>query len=212
MTYQSMLRPVLCSICILMLITGCASPGSKINQVLQHPDYREAGFSNVLVIAVAADYDARAQFERQVVSAIRATGASATAYYTVIGRNPPVTSSDVNNAVRARNFDAVLMTRIEQQDNQVAVKGSAPDAQARRRDGNVIDLFRYDYEEFNEPERVEINSSIVLVTEMYAAREQKKVWAIESTSFNYADIYQLINSEVETIVGRLNKDRMIGRP
>jgi hypothetical protein len=211
--YQSILRPLFCSACLLILISGCAaSSGSKINQVLQHPDYRRAGFSNVLVIAVAADYNARAQFERQVVAGIRETGAAATAYYTVIGHNPPVTSSDINNAVRARNFDAVLMTRIEGQDSQVAVKGSAPDAQAKRRDGNVIDLFRYDYEEFNEPERVEINSSIVLVTEMYAAVEQKKVWAIESTSFNYSDIYHLINSEVETIVGRLKKDGMISQP
>jgi len=103
------------------------------------------------------------------------------------------------------------MTRIENQDSQVAVKGSAPDAQAVRRDGNVFDLFKYDYEELNEPDRVEINSTIVLATDLYAAGEEKRVWAIETTSFNYTDMYQLVNSEVESIVGRLKKDGMVGR-
>jgi hypothetical protein len=206
-----MLRTAVCSSLLLVLATGCASSGSKINKVLQHPDYANAGFSNLLVIAVTDDYDARAHFERQVVSGIRGTGAQATAYYTVIGHNPQITSSDINNAVRSRRFDAVLMTRIKDQDSQVAVKGSAPEATATRRTGSAVDLFRYDYEELNEPARVEINSSIVLLTELHAAAEQKVVWAIESSSFNYTDVYQLINSEAETIVGRLRKDGMIAR-
>lgn len=210
--HQSKLRDSLCNALMLVLAAACAAtPGSKINKVLQHPDYKEAGFRNVLVIAVADDYDARAQFERQVVSGIREIGAEATAYYTILGHNPPITSSGINNAVRSRHFDAVLMTRIEGQKHEVSVKGSAPDAKATHREGTVFDVFRYDYEELNEPDRVEINSSIVLVTELYAAAEQKKVWAIESTSFNYTDIYQLINSEAKTIVGRLKKDRMVGR-
>ena len=211
MLYPLSLRKASLSALLLVLLSGCVSPGSKINQLLQHPDYVDAGFSNVLVIAVTEDYETRAQFERQAASGIRETGASATAYYTVIGRNPPITSSDINNAVRARGFDAVLMTRIESQSSEVSVKGSAPEAQAAHRDGNVFDVFKYDYEELNEPDRVEINSSIVLATDLYAAEEETRVWAIESTSFNHTDMYQLISSEVETVVGRLKKDGMVGR-
>jgi len=195
---------------ILVLVAGCATSGSDTNQVLQHPAYRQAGFNNVLVIAVADDYEARAQFERQVVSGIRTTGASATAYYTVVGNNPPITRSDVQNAVQSRSFDAVLFTRVAKQGSTVAVKGSAPDAQATVRGGNVVDLFRYDYEEFNEPDRVEISSSVTLITELYAAANEQKVWAIESTSSNYTEIAQLIDAEVKTIVARLKKDRMVG--
>jgi hypothetical protein len=195
---------------VLALVAGCATSGSEINQVLQHPDYRRAGFNNVLVIAVADDYEARAQFERQVVSGIRANGASATAYYTVVGNNPPVTRTDVQMAVQSRGFDAVLLTRVAKQGSTVAVKGSAPDAQATVRGGNVVDLFRYDYEEFNEPDRVEISSSVTLITELYAAAKEEKVWAIESTSSNYAEVAQLIDAEVKTIVARLKKDQMVG--
>ena len=210
MTLQS-LRCSLFGAMVLLLVSGCATSGSDINQVLQHPDYRNAKFSNVLVIAVAADYEARAQFERQVVSGIRTTGALATAYYTVIGHNPPVTRNDIQNAVRSRGFDAVLFTRVAEQHSKVEVKGSAPEAAAVRRDGSVIDLFRYDYEEFNEPDRIEMSSSITLVTEMYSAADELKVWAIESTSSDYAETAQLIDAEVKTIVNRLKKDHMIGR-
>jgi hypothetical protein len=213
-TYQSDLCRWQRNILLVLAATAmasCASSGSKINQLLQHPDYVHAGFSDVLVIAVADDYDTRAHFERQAAAAIRETGATATPYYTVIGRNPPITSSDINNAVRARGFDSILMTRIENQDDQVAVKGSAPDAQAVRRDANnVFDVFKYDYEELNEPPRVEINSTIVLATDLFAAEKQERVWAIETTSYNYTDAYALINSEVKTIVDRLKKDGMVG--
>jgi len=77
-THQSKLRilrrKVLVGLAAIAL-ASCASSGSKINQLLQHPDYVRAGFSNVLVIAVAKDYDTRAQFERETASAIRETGA-----------------------------------------------------------------------------------------------------------------------------------------
>ncbi len=192
-----------------LLFAGCAS-SSKVSKVFEDPAYEKSSFSNVLVVAVADDYNARAQFERQVVSGIRATGATATAYYTVIGRNPPVTRNDISNAIRARNFDAVLLTRVKGQESSVSVKRGSSETKTTRRNENAFDLFRYDYEVLNEPDRVEVNTTIVLITELYAAADEKKVWAIESTSYNKSDVSQLIDGEVDAIVSRLRRDRMIG--
>lgn len=192
-----------------LLVAGCAS-SSNVSKVFEDPAYKKSSFSNVLVIAVADDYNARAQFERQVVSGIRATGATATAYYTVIGRNPPVTRNDISNAIRARNFDAVLLTRVKGQESSVSVKRGSSETKTTRRNENAFDLFRYDYEVLNEPDRVEVNTTIMLITELYAAADEKKVWAIESASYNKNDVSQLIDGEVDAIVSRLRRDRMIG--
>ena len=164
----------------------------------------------MLVIAVASDYDARAQFERQVASGIRASGAAATPYYTVIGRNPPVTRNDVANAVRARDFDAVLFTRVKGQASKVDVKDGISQAKTTRKDGGVVNLFRYDYQVLNEPDTVEVRTTVTLVTELYAAADEKKVWAIESVSSDMKDVSELIDRQVSAIVGQLRRDGMIG--
>lgn len=209
MTNRSVLHAFVLLAAAAMLATGCAS-SARVEKVLHEPDYKGAHFSNVLVIAVAHDYNARAQFERQLVVAIRASGAAATAYYTVIGHNPPVTRNDIGNAIRARNFDAVLLTRIAGQENRVAVLRGSSETKTTRRNENAFDLFRYDYEVLNEPDRVEVSSTVVLITELYAAADEKKVWAIESTSSDQSDVSGLIDSSVDAIAGQLRRDRMIG--
>lgn len=192
-----------------LLLAACGS--TQVTTTLQDPSFVRASFRNVLVIAVASDYDARAQFERQMVSGIRASGASATAYYTIVGRNPPVTRNDVSNAVRARNFDAVLFTRVKGQIiNRVDVKTGTSQAKTTRKDGGVVNLFRYDYAVLNEPDTVETSTDVTLVTELYAAADETKVWAIESVSTNQKDVSELIDNQVGAIVGQLRKDGMIG--
>ena len=83
-------------------------------------------------------------------------------YYTVIGRNPPITRSDVTNAVRSRKFDAVLLTRVVEAETETRLRDSAPDAEATARGGSLINLFRYDYTELNEPARVDLSTGVTL--------------------------------------------------
>ena len=192
-----------------LLVTACGTTTS-INSSLVEPDFEDAQFSNVLVIGAADNYDMRAQFERTVVSGIRESGAEATAYYTVLGNNPPVTASDVREAVRARGFDAVLFTRVKGSAQNVNVKDGPASASANVKGGNVFDLFRYDYEEYDEPENVRVSTNVQLITELYAAAEQKKVWVAESSSYDRESAEQIIDSEAQAIVRALKRDGLIG--
>ena len=81
------------------------SAGSGSSSVTSANDVDEQ-FGNVLVIAVAGDYNIRSHFERVIVSQIRQTGASASAWYSVIGGNKPVTKEDVIAAIDDGGFDA----------------------------------------------------------------------------------------------------------
>ena len=146
---------------------ACSTTSTKVTKILHDSDYRKTQYSNILVITVADNYNRRAQFERTVVSGIRQTGAQATAYYTVVGHNPPVSSSDIMNAVRARNFDAVVFTRVKGHSEDIVAKDATPAAQASVVGGNLFDLFRYDYEEYQEPENIRMSTSVVMVTQLY---------------------------------------------
>ena len=196
----------------LMALTSCSTTTTKVNGEFIDPNFRERQFNNVLVIGAADDYDMRAQFERTVVSLIRQTGAEATAYYTVLGHNPPLTSSDIENAVRSRGFDAVLFTRVKGSAQQVNVKEATGTAAATTKGGNLFDLFRYDYEEFDEPDNVRVSTDVQLLTELYAAEEQKKVWVAETASHDRESAEQIIDSEARAIVRALEKNGLIGPP
>ena len=193
-----------------IILSACSTTSTKVTKILDDPDYRKARFSNILVITVAADYNRRAQFERTVVSGIRETGAEATAYYTVVGHNPPVSSSDIMNAVRARNFDAVVFTRVTDRTEDIKVKDATPDAQATAIGGNLFDLFRYDYKEDNEPENSRLSTTVVLVSQRYATADQKNVWAIEIKSSDRESIDNIVESAATAVAKQLARDKLVG--
>ncbi len=163
------------------------------------------------MIGVAGDYSNRAAFERAMVSRLKAEGAAATPFYTVVGGNQPITRDIVSTVVRSRGFDAVLLTRVTSQEADVSVKGGPSDTKVTRRADRAIDLFRYDYEVLSEPDIINISSTVTLSTEMFSAADEKRMWAIESTIADKENVGQIIESAADAIMNQLRKDKLIGR-
>lgn len=201
------LRGLSSSALVLLFVLACAGATSVVRTF---DDRSGETYSNVLVIGVAADYDSRASFERGLVSRIRAAGSSATAYYTVVGRNPPINRTTVTNAVRSRDFDAVLVTRVKDRELSANVRNGPAATEPTAIGGSVFNLFRYDYEELNEPEIIDLSRTVVLTTELFAAADERRVWAIETTSRNKSNIGELIDSSADAIASKLKRDRLIG--
>ena len=128
----------------------------------------------------------------------------------MIGHNPAVTSNAIQSAIRARKFDAVLFSRAKGVTEEIKVKDGSASAQATAKGGNLFDVFRYDYEEHIEPENIRMSTDVVLVTQLYAAAEQKNIWAIKSSSFDRESVGQIIDSVTAAVVKQLKRDNMIG--
>jgi hypothetical protein len=167
--------------------------------------------NNILVIGVANDYEGRSRFERKLSRDLSAAGTSGTALYTVAGGNKPIEREAIENLVKDKGFDAVLISRVVDRNASAAMKAGASATKAIRRDDRPINLFRYDYEELNEPAVVDINLGVTIYTEVFAAASSERVWALESTISNQDSLDQLINEAAETIVRRLKRDDLIGR-
>ena len=211
MTGQFSLPRIALTTVLALLLGACGTAtGPQVIKTLHDRAYSEVTFQNILVIGVASDYTARAQFERTVASGLISAGISATPYHTVIGHNPPLTRSDVMNAVRSRGFDAVLVTRVKGQEMQVKEITGAPTTKVIRQDiGEPFNLFKYDYEELNNPVKINITETVNLITELYSAADEKKVWAIET--INSADhVGLLIDQESKALVRELRRDGKIG--
>jgi len=207
--FYSLAKPVLLFSFMLTLL-ACGTTSTQVTKILHDDDYKKTRFNNILVVAVSDNYDNRAQFERTIVSGIRQNGTDATAYYTVVGHNPPVTSALMLGAVRERNFDAVLIARVKGAEQSVSVKDGSAAAQATVRGGGVFDFFRYDYEEFNEPENIRISNNVELLTQLYAVEGKKNIWAIKSDSFDRDSVALVLDSAAAAIVQQLKRDKLIG--
>ena len=196
---------------LMLALSACGGSTGTVKKTLDNPKYTDFSYSDILVIGVAGDYDNRAAFERAMVSRIKAEGATAVAYYTVIGRNKPITRSAVSAAVKSRGFDAVLLTRVLSQSSVASVEGSTTDTKVSRMEADrVIDLFRYDYEQMTDPGDINILSTVTLSAEMFSGPDETRMWAIESTISDKENVGQIIEAAADTIMGQLKKDRLIG--
>ena len=193
-----------------ILLAACAA-STRVAKTHSDDAYANSSFSNFLVIGVAGNYNSRAQFERTVVSGLRAEGASASTYYSVVQGNEPISRDAVLGAVQSGGFDAILVTRVIGQQTDVDVKSGSAGAKASTIGGSPINFFRYDYEELNEPVRISFNTTVVLATELFSSADEKMIWAIESSSTDDAVIGVLIDNVAASIVSRLRRDGLIGR-
>lgn len=193
-----------------ILLAACAS-STSVTTTYSDDAYANASFDNFLVIAVAGDYNSRAQFERTVVSGLRTEGASAEAYYSVVGGNKPINSEAVLAAVRSGNFDAMLVTRVIDQQMNVDVDSGPAGGKSTNIGGNPLDFFRYEYEELNEPEKISFNATVVLRTELFATQDEKMIWSIESSSTDEVFGGLLIEKIAAAIVDRLAQSEFIGK-
>lgn len=186
-----------------LLLAACAAgpQTATVIRTLYSPE--QARYSNIIVVSVTGDYATRASFERQVAQALTAGSVNASAYYTVIGRNPQLTRSLLDDAIRAREFDGVLFTRVKGQEQ--------PELAPGRPVGAAFDLFRYDYAELNRDNAIRQARAYNFVTEFYSTALTEKVWAIETISNEKDTIDELITEQVLTIAGQLRADGLLGR-
>ena len=191
------------AVLLVLVLAGCASTPSTatVIRTLFNLPPGHTGFRNVLVISVAGDYSSRALYERNVAAAFADNPGQVTAYFTVVGRQPVLTRTALETAIQAREFDAVLLTRLKGQEREELV--------ANRPVGQAFDLFGYDYHELNAPAQIERARAITFVTELYSTATKQKIWAIDALSFDNETATDLINDQANTVVAQLRKDKVL---
>jgi hypothetical protein len=191
----------------LSLVAGCASPGTSTNSSAP----ATSGFSNVLVVGVAGNYDSRAYFERSVVAGLKAKGTSAAAYHQVVGGNKPLSRELVRSALSRCACDAVAVTSVLDTDADVNVKSAVTGTKVTRKEGRAMDLFRYDYEEIDEPLSLSIDTKISFSIQLYSAESESLVWSGKAKSRRVDNVGELIDDTASTVVKQLGRTGFLNR-
>ncbi len=188
---------------VFAVVSACATtPANNVIKTI-HDVEGAAPFSNILVVSVAGDIATRTEFEQAIASAISTEETTVTPFFTVVGRTPQLTRNILNNVVRAREFDAIILTRLQGQDRA--------DLVPNRPTGRLFDLYLYDYAELNYPADIEVGSTVSFVVEVYDTRTAKKVWAIESLIFDSKTVESVLSEQLAAISAEILKDGLVRR-
>lgn len=183
---------------LLSFASGCATTGEPA-----------ARYQNFLVLGMTESYNNRAQFERKLASELRERGVSATPYHQAIGGNLPVDRDAVRQLVSAERYDAVIVTRVVDQSVSVSTEQGSVAARTTRRSGRPLDLFRYDYEELNEPASLDFDYDVLVAAELYDAGTEESVWTVEVEAGNEEHVASVIDDVAVNIARRMDRARLL---
>lgn len=193
------------SISLVALASGCSST-MTIDRTFSAGNYPNAPYRNILVIAVGTDYNARARFEREMASALSSPDTTATEYYEIAGGDQELTREKIIAAIEAHDYDGVIVTQLSSMDRAVSMVSGQSTTKISRRGDRPVDFFRYDYETLNEPNEVNMDTRVVLVSDFFNAADANLIWTAESTVSDKENISILVDDTVRMIVARVKRD------
>lgn len=194
----------------IFLVVACAS-GPRVTKTFEASDVDGTVLRKVLVVVVGNDYTRRAEFERAVASRLNERGTSAIAYYTVVPGNDSLTRDVITDTIDAGQFDSLLLTRIVSQDTHANLSSGPSTLTATRREDVPFDFFRYDYEELTDPDVISVTREGTLLTELYSARDERMVWAIETTVSGEMYVSAAVDQIADAIANQLDHDGLVGQ-
>lgn len=188
---------------VTVAIAGCATS----NDATSEPEK----FDNLLVIGVAGSWDSRAQFERAVVSGLKAEGLKARSWNALVTSGKVPSRDEVLALANEHEFDAVVVTRVLDTERDIEMRSGVTGAKIRRKESGFMKLFRYDYEEYREPVELTVNTEVDLVTELYSLATEDMVWSTETRPPKSDNVAALVDGSAKVLVGKLRRSGKLDR-
>jgi hypothetical protein len=195
---------------IALFAAGCATQ-TDVEKLYQHADAGRQSYERVLVVGIAADASGRRQMEDLVTAELVKVVESAVPAYSRVGVTPTVTQDAIDMAAEATGSDAILVTHIVSVSTTGEVRQGRVDIRSECRGGNPADYFLYDHKELREPDSVTFAHEVIVVSNLYDVGSGTRLWTIQSTCVDKADLDSVMRQEAKAIVGQLRRDGLIGQ-
>ena len=192
-----------------LLLFGCAS-SDRVVKIYEDAAFAGDPFNRILVVGAHEEVGNRRQFENSLVTVLNENGPVAVASLSVMQADEPIDRDALIVAVRETGADAFMITRLLDVESSSTVEGGRVTAEAQRRnDIALVDFFRYDYAEYRDPMTVTTVRTVILLTDLYNVADEAKIWSVESTSFDKASVYGVIDGASRGITDQLRRDQLI---
>lgn len=197
----------LCAVALL-LATGCAR---QVEVVKLYHDSASVGksYQRFLVLDISSDPRRQQMFEDEIVSELQRERVEAFESHPALDASDGVLQREIDTLSEEFGADAILVTHIAAIDTRVDVEEGREDIISTCRHGDPFDYFLYDHEVLKEPDTVAFAHTVIVVSNLYDAATQQRVWSIQSTCFDKASMSEVLLDESEAIVRQLKIDKLI---
>jgi FlaG/FlaF family flagellin (archaellin) len=196
-------------IALIVAFTGGCMSQSDVVKLYEDPERKTGSYENLLIVGISNDRNLQQLIEDEVVRRIRAQQVDASPSYPQVDSSAGVLQGDIDRLSEQVGADAVLITHIVSVDANVDSQEGREEIQATCRRGDIFHHFLYDHEILKEPDSVRLAHTVVAITSLFDAATQRRIWTIQSTCLNKADLAEAIYDEAMAIARQLSIDELI---
>lgn len=182
-----------------IVVLACAAAGAGAQEVVKI--YQDPGFRGtlrgILVVGVHGDRNVRGMFENGVVRALRAAGADGDSSLARMGSVEELTADTLVAAASRAGVEAIMITRV--------LRADAPHPAATT---TVVDSMQA-YATAEDPLAAILTDSVILRTDLYLVRRQRRIWGVESTQFDKSNLFGVIDGAARGVTTQLKADGLI---
>jgi hypothetical protein len=201
-------------------VTGCASQGKVTGSWAEGAD-RDQTFKRVLVVGVSPDLDARCNFERFLAARIRSEDTVAMTSCASVTKRDPLTRESIEEAVKAKQADAVVATILVSKDWHMK-KGGDMDTRGgggyKAVDSGWADYYGFYgvygvpvvYAEFKTaPSVMTLKTDAEIRTMVYSTRDSKLVYTMDTVVKGFEGRTQGLDAATTPIADRMRRENLI---
>jgi len=184
-----------CTLTLTLFLVRAAAADDVV-KTYQDPTF-DGVVSKIMVVGVHEDRSVRGQFENTVSRALRSVGTfGESSLYSVAGTGE-LTADTLVEAARRSKADAVMVTRV------IDVRTENPDAETS------FSQYFQAYSKYGDPLPVATTYTVKVRTDLYLVDGQRRVWAVESTAFDKADLLGVIDGIAKALTAQLRTDGLV---
>lgn len=199
----------------LLTLAGCANSMHTV-RVQPLESSADVPYDKILVVSLLKTFDIRRSLEREIVAELKARGVDAIPSTSLMTTKTPMARDTYLAMVESEQPDSVMVTQIVSYDAEAKMRDARPESTYIVRPTYYYDVWSVELTEYEEPQNLEVQNTIVLATQVYSVASRSPVWGIESklnVSIDFLERGYLTSAgdEAKSIVSHLSSDGLIAR-
>ncbi len=195
---------------ILGLFSSACAPQSEVVKLYEDPSRESKTYSRLLIVDISSDPNQQREFENQIADKLRQAGIDAIPSYAQLDASNGLRQAEIDKVSKELGADGILVTHIASVDTKADKAGGREEIVSTCRRGDPVDYFLYDRMVVKEPDSVKFAHTVIVISNLYDADSQERVWTIRSTCFDKASMSEVLQQEADTIIRQLRFDELIG--
>lgn len=195
------------SISTLLALVACV-PQTEVIKLYDESANLDKQYERLLILSIVNDTGIRRRLEELIASNLQAVNVPAVASYTETGLKKTLLQDEIDEAAKNSEADGILITHVASIDTRLSVE---PDTGvlAECRGDESMQYSLYGRRELKQPDSVAVAHTVVVITNLYDASDGRRLWSIQSTCFEKANMDEVLQEEAKAIVRQLQIDKLV---